>query len=85
MEILTQEYERLVDEENSLLEQIETCDSIIQAVIDCVLNGTTLNVSTVDDILGQVQTVKSDLCTELLHLRLEKAVKAGKIKRLSSS
>ncbi|NHN28540.1 hypothetical protein [Paenibacillus agricola] len=42
MENFTQEYESLVNEEDALIEQLETCDSIIQTVIDCVLNGSSL-------------------------------------------
>lgn len=68
-------YERLVDEENDLLDRIETCDAYMNAILEYTYReGQKHHKLTVEGIVTAVYAISSDLRTELVHVQLEKAV-----------
>ncbi|MDQ0885904.1 hypothetical protein QFZ81_000992 [Paenibacillus sp. V4I9] len=64
------EYESLLHEEKELLDKLRTCQSLNAFVEE----RDSLHLLTVEDVLTEVHTMELELRTELLYLRLEKAI-----------
>lgn len=73
-------YEQLVLEEDILIQRIATCEECINAILAYILkNCQSVHLLTAEDIVNAVHLIGKDLQTELLHLRLEKSILAGKM------
>lgn len=73
-------YEQLVLEEDTLIQRIATCEECINAILAYILkNCQSVHLLTAEDIVNAVHLIGKDLQTELLHLRLEKSILAGKM------
>ncbi|KZE71695.1 hypothetical protein AV654_05685 [Paenibacillus elgii] len=73
-------YEHLLVEERELTQKIATCEQCVTAVLGCIeQHSDSIHLHTVEDVVGLIHTISSDLQTELLHLRLEKSVMTSKL------
>ncbi|REK77704.1 hypothetical protein [Paenibacillus paeoniae] len=76
-------YERLVEEEDELLNKIEICEGCIAGIFEYLVSKKDTHIG--ESILTAVHTIVKDLQTELLHLRLEKSLLADRIKLAKNS
>jgi hypothetical protein len=68
-------YGQFVLEEDQLVKRIHTCEQIMGTICSLVYKECQeLHSLTVEDVLMSIHRIQQDLQTELLHLRLEKAV-----------
>jgi len=74
-------YEKLVVEEEELLERIKFCEGCQWALLEYVCRHGELGEALGEEILTDIHQIEQDLRTELLHLRLEKGVLAERMKR----
>lgn len=71
---LFKKLERLVEEETALLQKVRTCEECVFAVLGHLFqHNDKVHVMMVEDVLTLVHNKETELRTELLHLRLEKA------------
>jgi hypothetical protein len=78
---ITEQYERIVEEETELIGRIKTCEAYINALLEYTYrSGDQHHRLTVEDILTAVFTMGSNLRTELLHVQLEKAMLSCRMK-----
>lgn len=74
------EYESLALEENELLDKLRTCQIMIEAIMNAIVEERdSLQLLTVEDVLTEIHTLELELRTELLHLRLEKTLHGNPI------
>lgn len=72
-----QSYEDLINEEDSLVEQVETCQDIINILLDNVYHkAESWNMYVAEEIVLAVQEIEQKIQKDLLLLRLEKSQKA---------
>ncbi|MFF2888556.1 hypothetical protein [Paenibacillus sp. NPDC057967] len=71
-------YERLVEEEDELLNKLEICEGCIACIFEYLVSKKDVHIG--ESVLTAVHTIAKDLQTELLHLRLEKGLLADRIK-----
>jgi len=72
-------YENLVEEEDALLQKICQCEECKWTILDfCYKNNGNREVG--EAILTSIHAIEQDYRTELLHLRLEKSLLAGKMR-----
>ncbi|WP_409342857.1 hypothetical protein [Paenibacillus sp. MBLB4367] len=77
---MVNKYEQLVLEEDILIQRIATCEECVNAILAYILkNSQSIHLITAEDIINAVHLIGKDLQTELLHLRLEKSILAGKM------
>jgi hypothetical protein len=75
-------YERLVEEEDRRVRQLETCELAQTAILDLYYNSKEpLDRETVQEILKAVHAIDLRLQSELLDLRLEKMAFACQLKK----
>lgn len=83
---LFKKLERLVVEETLLLKKVRTCEECVFAVLGHLFqHNDEVHVLTVEDVLTLVHNKETELRTELLHLRLEKARLAVAHKRAGAT
>lgn len=69
------EHERLELEEKELLDKLRTYQSIIEVIMNAIAEEkASLHLLTVEDILTEIHTMEVECRTELLYVRLEKAI-----------
>jgi hypothetical protein len=67
--------DKLLAEEEQLLNKITTCQTMLKAVMNALEDeGANLHLLTVEDVLTLIHSFEANAQTELLHLQLEKAV-----------
>lgn len=74
-------YERLIENEDSLIRQLKTCQLILEAILDQRPVCEELpDLDTVETILKSILSLDTKLRLELLNLRLEKKKLSRKMK-----
>ncbi|GMX62806.1 hypothetical protein Elgi_26130 [Paenibacillus elgii] len=75
MEALSVKYDHLLQEEETLVLRIKTCEECVLNLLQTIGgNADSLHLLTIEDMLSAVQQISYDLQTELLHLRMEKYI-----------
>lgn len=78
---MTEQYRRMVEQEDSYLEQIATVDMCVNAILDYTYRSKgAFDRIGVKDVLETVHEIELGLRRDLLLLRLEKAMLALKLK-----
>jgi hypothetical protein len=82
MNEIAEQYERVIEEEDELLERIRTCEAYLNAILEeTYRSGGRHHRLTVEDILTAVFRISSDLRTELLHVQFEKTLLSCRMKQ----
>ncbi|MEK8129906.1 hypothetical protein WMW72_18545 [Paenibacillus filicis] len=74
-------YESLVEQEDKRLQQVQTSEALTMVILDYTYErAMDLDLLTAEELLGRVHRYTEELRLSLLHLRLEKAYVAGRLK-----
>lgn len=77
-----EQYKRMVEQEDSYLNQITTVEMCIMAILDHIYRyGEHFDRTGVKDILESVHQIEKNLRTDLINMRLEKAFLAYEMKK----
>jgi hypothetical protein len=80
-----EKYNRLVKREDELCCQVETCQAVIQKLLDCIYEAEIkLDNHMMEEILCSVYSIEKKIQTDLLLLRVEKSFCAAQIKEATS-
>ncbi|MCL6457243.1 MAG: hypothetical protein K6T85_04480 [Gorillibacterium sp.] len=74
-------YEKLVVEEEELVMKVQLCEGYQWTILTYLSNQGEIAKEIGEEILTIVHTIEQDLRTELLHLRVEKELLGGMMKR----
>ena len=81
MNDLASKYNDLVKQEKAFFKQIDTAELCLIAIFDYTFQyGEVTDKLTLEDMIMAMHQIEMDLRTEMLHLRLEKALVAGELK-----
>lgn len=82
MEELRARYDRLVEKENKLSEEIETIEAYLDGMLTFThKHGEGHQITIIEDILNAIFTVESDRRQHLLNVRFEKALLSCRLKK----
>jgi hypothetical protein len=73
-------YEKLVEEEDELTTKIKLCEGCQWMLLDYISKNAGVGEEIGEEIMTRVHTIEQDLRTELMHLRLEKGILAGRMR-----
>lgn len=83
MEQLQAHYAKLVDQENKLLQKIDTVDGYLKVCLDYSSRTEPhFDINTGEDVLNAINEICNELRTELVFLRFEQALAILKINRM---
>ncbi|MEF3313405.1 hypothetical protein PV433_31430 [Paenibacillus sp. GYB004] len=79
MESVQSACQKLNEKETRLLQQIRTVDAYLQVCMDHTYkHSQSCDVNTAEDIMTAINDISNELRTELLFVRFEKAIAAGR-------
>jgi hypothetical protein len=82
MEPLQAKYEKLINQETSLLQKIRTAEGYVQACLDHTYRiSHRCDVNTAESMMSALNGIDNELRTELLFVRFEKAITACQMKQ----
>ncbi len=82
MDELASRYDELAAQERTLFQQISTAELSLSALFNYIFQYVDVtNKLIVEDIMSAVHQIELDLRTEMLHLRLEKAIVSCELKK----
>lgn len=85
MKALAEKYERTIEEEDELLDQLKTCDILIRVILEHTYqHGLQRHKMMMEDILIAVFNISGELRTELIHVQFEKAWLSCEMKHLEA-
>lgn len=80
MEDSTNCHDKLKVEEDEILSKIQFCEGCLETILMFISNNCECREEIIgEEIVMKVHTIEQDLRTELLHLRLEKGILAGRM------
>jgi hypothetical protein len=74
MKAMAEKYERTIEEEDELLDQLKTCEVMMRAILEHTYqHGLQRHKLMMEDILIAVFNISGELRTELIHVQFEQA------------
>jgi len=73
-------YEGLVEEEDELVGKLKTCEGFMRAMLEFLSRNCGFAEEIGEKLLTELNAIEQELRTELLHLRLEKGLLAGRMR-----
>ncbi|WP_127530533.1 hypothetical protein [Paenibacillus kobensis] len=81
---LVTNYQRLIQKEAQLIDELAVCEDYIEAMLDITQkNGSRLRLSIIEDIVNAVYKIESDRRQHLLDIRVELAIVGCEMKNSS--
>lgn len=77
-----EQYERLVEQEDSYLKQITTVMQCVEAILDSLNRNTaSFHKEGIKDIVSMIHQIELNLRSDLLHVQMDKAFLAYELKK----